>query len=354
MTNLSRIRQKMKEKSIDALFITGDENILYLSDFSFSDGALLILTDIAFLLTDFRYAEAARAAAKQDFAVVTPPSLLAFAEEVLTAHGVTHMGYEDADLSASRYFRYRDLFSCEMCPFSAEISALRAAKSADEVRRIKEAQRLTDMAFSHILSYLRPGLTETDVALELEFFMRKNGALRTSFDTIAVSGRASALPHGGPRRVPLENGSLTMDFGCVVDGYCSDMTRTVVIGKATPEERKVYHTVLSAQENALAAIRAGVTCASIDAIARQTIDCAGYKGAFGHGLGHGVGLFIHEAPRLSPSAGAALLESGNVVTVEPGIYLEGKYGCRIEDMVLVTETGFENLSHSTKELIEIG
>lgn len=353
MTSLARVRQKMKEKSIDALLVTGDENIFYLSDFAFSDGALLILEKEAFLLTDFRYLEAAKKKAGTLFTVETPKAFLAFMAETLKTAGASRLGYEDAALSAARYRRYSEFFALEMCPFSEELSSLRAVKTPEEVRRIKEAQRLTDEAFTHILSYISPDKTEVDVALELEFFMRKNGALRTSFDTIAVSGRQSALPHGTPRRMPLERGFLTMDFGCVVDGYCSDMTRTVVVGKATEEERKIYNTVLAAQENALAVIRAGITGASADAVARQTIEGAGYKGAFGHGLGHGVGLYIHEAPRLSPSATDCILECGNIVTVEPGIYLEGKCGCRIEDMVLVTENGCENLTHSEKTLIEL-
>ncbi|MCQ2385832.1 MAG: M24 family metallopeptidase, partial [Clostridia bacterium] len=190
--------------------------------------------------------------------------------------------------------------------------------------------------------------------LELEFFMRKNGASSTSFDIIAVSGESSALPHGKCRKQPLSHGFFTMDFGCTVDGYCSDMTRTVVMGKATSEMKRLYQTVLTAQEAALAAIKPGCLCRTADEIARNIIEQNGYHGAFGHSLGHGVGLYIHEKPNLSPNAGEKALEKGNVVTVEPGIYLMGKYGCRIEDMGMVTENGFDDFTHSPKELMEIG
>lgn len=217
------------------------------------------------------------------------------------------------------------------------------------------AQELTDAAFSHILTYLRRGVREIDVALELELFMRKNGADGLAFHTIAVSGAASALPHGVPRARELEQGFLTMDFGARFGGYCSDMTRTVVIGKADDEMKRLYETVLAAQRAALAAAKGGIGCRALDKAARDIIENAGYKGCFGHSLGHGVGLDIHESPRLAPSAAEdAVLCAGHVVTVEPGIYIEGKYGCRIEDMIAVNADGsIRNFTKSTKELLEI-
>ena len=199
-------------------------------------------------------------------------------------------------------------------------------------------------------------MTEIEVALELEFFMRRQGANGLAFDTIAVSGSASSLPHGVPRACKLEKGFLTMDFGARVGGYCSDMTRTIVIGKADAEIKKLYHTVLSAQLAALDAAKEGASCAGLDKIARDIIDANDcYKGAFGHSLGHGVGLLVHENPRLSPKASKDdRLQRGNVVTFEPGIYLESKYGCRIEDMVAIRPDGtVHNFTRSTKELIEL-
>ena len=196
-------------------------------------------------------------------------------------------------------------------------------------------------------------MTEIEVAAELEYFMRKSGADGFAFETIAVSGVSSSLPHGTPKNVKLRPGFLTMDYGARVGGYCSDMTRTVVIGKADAEMKKLYNTVLSAQQAALDFLRAGVDCAAADKVARDIID-KDYEGAFGHSLGHSVGLFIHESPNLSSRSVGRILRGGEVVTVEPGIYLSGKYGCRIEDMVLITENGIENFTKSPKELVEIG
>ena len=202
---------------------------------------------------------------------------------------------------------------------------------------------------------ITPDRTEIEVALELEFFMRAHGSEGTAFETIAVSGTNSSRPHGTPRDVKLEKGFFTMDFGARVDGYCSDMTRTVVIGKADEEMKRLYNTVLLAQTSAIDALRAGMKCFDADKVARDIIENAGYKGCFGHSLGHGVGLFIHETPRLSPaSAESELLLPGHVVTVEPGIYIEGKYGCRIEDMVTVLADGtIHDFTQSPKELIEL-
>ena len=199
---------------------------------------------------------------------------------------------------------------------------------------------------------MTPDMTEIEVALELEFFMKRSGAESLAFETIAVSGDASALPHGKPRNLKLLPGFFTMDFGAVVDGYCSDMTRTVIIGRADDEMRRLYSTVLSAQREALDVICEGMECHLVDTIARNIINGSGYSGCFGNGLGHGVGMYIHEAPRLSPR-GDAKLRAGQVVTVEPGIYITGKYGCRIEDMVAVTTNGCRNFTKSPKELIEL-
>ena len=234
------------------------------------------------------------------------------------------------------------------------IDGLREFKDAGEIEKMKAAQAITDAAFTHIVDFIRPDMTERQVALEIEFFMRSKGAECVAFDTIAVSGSASSMPHGVPRDVKLEKGFLTMDFGARYDGYCSDMTRTVVIGKADDDIRRLYNTVLEAQTTALAAAGPGESCARMDKIARDIIDGAGYVGTFGHSLGHGVGMYIHEEPRLSSRVPAdKLLTPGQVVTFEPGIYLSGKYGCRIEDMVAITENGIMDFTKSPKDLIEI-
>ena len=221
---------------------------------------------------------------------------------------------------------------------------------------MKKAQSITDAAFAHIIKFITPNMTEIEVALELEFFMRRMGSEGVAFDTIAVSGSASSLPHGVPRNVKLEKGFFTMDYGAKFDGYCSDMTRTVVLGKADADMKKLYNTVLTAQKAALEHIKEGNLCRDCDKIARDIIDNAGYKGRFGHSLGHGVGMYIHEAPTLSGKAPEDLrLTRGHVVTDEPGIYIEGLYGCRIEDMIAIMpdDGSTYDFTQSPKELIEL-
>ena len=196
-------------------------------------------------------------------------------------------------------------------------------------------------------------MTEIEVAAELEYYMKRHGSEMPAFDTIAVSGKSSSQPHGVPANRKLEQGFFTMDYGAKINGYCSDMTRTIVIGKADDEMKKLYNTVLRAQTEAEAAVKSGADCGEIDKIARDIIYGAGYEGRFGHGLGHGVGLLIHELPNQNMRSFGRKLVSGNVITVEPGIYLEGMYGCRIEDMLAVTDDGAVNLTNCTRELIEI-
>ena len=264
---------------------------------------------------------------------------------------------EETCVSLADHQRFCNAFDgCELISGASEIlKELRAVKTDEELRRITEAQRITDAAFLHILEFISPERTEKEVALELEFFMRKSGAEGVAFDTIAVSGASSSLPHGIPSDRKLQGGFLTMDFGAKYMGYCSDMTRTVVIGKADEEMKLVYETVLKAQTAALNGIHGGMSCRDADALARDVIREAGYGASFGHSLGHGVGMFIHEFPNLSPRAAeSSTLKTGHVVTVEPGIYLEGRFGCRIEDMIAILSDGsVHNFTKSPKELIEL-
>jgi Xaa-Pro aminopeptidase len=231
------------------------------------------------------------------------------------------------------------------------IWALRERKDPGELALIQAAQGITDGCFSYILNFIKPGRTEREIALEMFRHMMEQGAEGLAFDTICVSGVNSSLPHGVPTERRLEAGDfLTMDFGAMVGGYCSDMTRTVAIGHVTEEMSRVYHTVLEAQRKAIAAVKKGMICSQVDKRARNIIYGAGYEGCFGHGLGHSVGLDIHEEPRFSPACGRECQE-GMILTVEPGIYLEGKFGCRIEDMVFIGEDSVLNLTHSPKELM---
>jgi Xaa-Pro aminopeptidase len=358
MTQLQRFQDALKNSEFDAALISSELNQRYISGFNYTDGYILIGREKAYLLTDFRYIEAAHAEVK-DFEILMPNrSMLVEIAELIGENGYKKIAIEDAELSCKMLEAFR-----EKMPEGAELvfgaSAIltkqRMVKLPYELERIAKAQEITDLAFEHILGFINPNVTEIEVALELEFFMRRHGAEALAFDTIAVSGPASSLPHGVPTNVKLRAGFLTMDYGAKYEGYCSDMTRTVVIGKADEEIKKVYNTVLTAQKAALEQIHGGMLCRDADEIARSIIRDAGYGEAFGHSLGHGVGMFIHEAPSLAGRAPeTSVLEAGNVVTVEPGIYLAGKYGCRIEDMIAINEDGsIRDFTKSPKELIEL-
>ena len=360
MTQLKRLQKIMAERGIEGILLSSTLNQRYISKFNYDDGYIVVLQNKAYLLTDFRYLEAAEAQVNHDdFEIVTPNmSHLKYVAKIAEENKIAKILVEESALSID-YFSYFSNVAEGKVEYlggaSAILNEMRMVKTEEELDNMAEAQRITDAAFSHIISVLHPEMTEIDVALELEFFMRKNGAEKTSFDTIAVSGTASSMPHGVPRNVKLERGFLTMDFGCIYNGYCSDMTRTVVLGKADEDIKKVYYTVLEAQTKALEAAANGERgCYRLDEIARDIINGAGYVGRFGHSLGHGVGMFIHESPRLASGAKPeARLVTGNVVTFEPGIYIPEKYGCRIEDMAAITDNGIRNFTKSTKELIEL-
>ena len=353
--HIKRLREEMAKLGLDAVWITSPENHLYLSGFDNPDGWMLITMNRAFDFADFRYIEAAKREADPDCTVIMPQGgrkvyLLPLIEE----EGIRRIGYEDISLSCRSFELLKaDLPQCEFIPLGMTLEEIRAVKTEDEVEKIVRAQRIAEEAFEALLKNIRPDMTETEVADELEYQMKKRGSRKPSFDTIAVSGSNSSSPHGVPRNVTLEKGFLTMDFGAMCEGYHSDMTRTIVIGKADADMKRLYDTVLEAQLAALAAIREGESNAAMDKIARDIIDGAGYEGCFGHSLGHGVGLKIHETPNLSWGAGERTLKRMELVTVEPGIYIEGKYGCRIEDMVVVEPDGNRNLTKSPKEMIEI-
>ena len=359
MSRLNKFKAEMAKAGFDAAVISSHVNVRYLTDFDYHDGYVLVTKNRSYVLADFRYIEVARATVNADeFEVVMPEGgMLSELARLLDENDAKTVAYEDCTLACADLERMKKLFSGkELVPGASKIAdGLRLYKDAGEIERMKKAQAITDAAFAHIINVLTPNMTEIEAALELEFFMRKNGSEGVAFDTIAVSGSASSLPHGVPRNVKLEKGFFTMDFGAKFDGYCSDMTRTVVIGKADEDMKKLYNTVLKAQTEALAFLREGVACRDADTVARDIINNAGYEGRFGHSLGHGVGMYIHESPRLSQVARPEdILTRGHVVTVEPGIYIEGLYGCRIEDMVGVLPDGsIYNFTHSPKEMIEL-
>jgi Xaa-Pro aminopeptidase len=338
----------------DAAIIVSVHNRRYFAGFSSSDGLLFVTKSRACLLVDFRYIEAARASAQGCEVILLEnrrEQLLKLAQECC----VTSAAIEARELPVAEFMR----FKCELptvrfdesTALSDTIERLRMIKQVYEIENVKKAQEITDEAFSHILKFIKPGVAERELALEIEYFMRSHGAESVSFDLIVVSGENSALPHGVPGTRKIKSGDfVTMDTGAVVGGYCSDMTRTVAIGCVSAAMRHVYDTVLRAQLAAEQAIHAGVMCSAVDKIARDIIYDAGYQGCFGHGLGHSVGLQIHEEPRLSPLCGELLMKN-MLMTVEPGVYLEGMFGVRIEDLVLITDKGCEILTSSPKELM---
>lgn len=358
MNKTEIFKNKLADSGFDALLVTSEVNQYYVTGFYYQDGYAVVTKKGVYLITDFRYIEAAEAEANEGVKVMMPgkdETALGLIKGIVESDGAKTVAVEDATLALSWFDRIKKALadSCELVFGASELlDNMRTVKTAEELECIKKAQSITDAAFTHILNFITPDKTEIEVALELEFFMRRNGAEGLAFETIAVSGSASSQPHGVPRPVKLEKGFLTMDYGAKVNGYCSDMTRTVVIGRADDEMKRLYNAVLEAQLAGLAAAKKGVLCADVDKVARDIINNAGYEGCFGHGLGHGVGMYIHEAPRVS-YVSKATLEVGNVVTVEPGIYLSGKYGCRIEDMIAITEDGIYDFTQSPKELIEI-
>lgn len=356
---IDRLYKVMDELGVDAVLLTDGYNIHYLSGYKGHTGCMLVLENSIYILTDSRYTEQVGIEAPDVKCVDIGMEGYAKRLSGLIGDNIK-LGFENNEISYMKYNAFRAAFSDSVCliPLDGNIDKLRQVKEASEIEYLAAAEKIGDKAFAEITEYIRDnkkhGITELDVALELEYSMRKYGALGTSFDTIAASGNNSSLPHATPTKRVIRDGDfLTMDFGCIYEGYCSDMTRTVYIGD-TPSDKQleVYNTVLKAQLAALEIIKPGIECSKVDACARDIIAAAGYGDYFGHGLGHSVGLFIHEEPRFSRKC-EDILEPGNVITVEPGIYLPGEFGVRIEDMIVVTENGYRNLAKSPKELIKL-
>ncbi len=348
------VREYMAQNGIDCIFVNSPENFKYFSGYHNPDGYMVISDEEAVAFSDFRYIEAAR---NESFANCGVEMLSdGAAAKYISNKGFRTVAIENEKLTVRQFASLKKQLEDEDCTFvdlGSYFDLVRSVKDDYEVESIVRAQRIAEKALDHVLGILTPDMTETEVAAELEYQMKKNGSENPAFDTIAVSGKASSVPHGVPRNVKLEKGFLTMDFGAKINGYCSDMTRTVCIGKADDDMKRLYDTVLKAQLAAIEAIGPGSDSGNNDKIARDIINNAGYEGCFGHSLGHGVGLLIHELPNQSVRTFGKKLVPGNIVTAEPGIYVEGKYGCRIEDMILVTETGNRDLTEAPKELIEI-
>ncbi|MCL2002781.1 MAG: Xaa-Pro peptidase family protein [Oscillospiraceae bacterium] len=357
---LQKIRSMLAEKDLDGLMLTGDVSRFYASGMRTSAGVVLITPLDGVFITDFRYAEAARAKLGGLFRVEqntverkTAKIILEFLPrvrrlgveaDVLTLKGAEGWKKSFADLGCK---------AVKLIPAEDGIHALRAVKDSSEIDAMRQAQRIAERTLDEILPLLRPGTTERAVCAEIVYRLIQNGAEKPSFDPIVASGPNGSMPHAVPSGRAIQKGDfVTMDFGCVYNGYCSDMTRTVAVGGADGKMREVYSLVLAAQVAGIAAARAGAVGKDIDAAARNIITAAGYGDNFGHGFGHGLGLEVHESPNANPAEEKAL-PAGAVISAEPGVYLPGKFGVRIEDVLVLTETGCENLMTAPKELVVV-
>jgi Xaa-Pro aminopeptidase len=351
---LTRLRARLPEAGVDAVLLTKPQNIAYVSGFVGSAGTALITATDAYLVLDFRYVEQAGLQAPAFRRVRATGPLLDAAGELLKELSITRVGVEADVLPVGAFRRLQaSLAPGEVIPLDG-LDRIRWQKDRDEIAALRQAAAIADDALTAVLPLIRPGAVERDIAIELEHRLRRSGSERLPFELIVASGPRSALPHGlASDRVMGPGEFVTLDFGAVVGGYHSDCTRTVVTAPVTDQHRDIYELVRSAQAEALAALRPGMTGREADAVARTRIAAAGYGEAFGHSLGHGVGLQVHEGPTLSPRE-EAVLAPGMVVTVEPGVYLPNWGGVRIEDLVVVTETGCDVLTRLPKGLCEVG
>ncbi|RFA32793.1 Xaa-Pro dipeptidase [Virgibacillus dokdonensis] len=353
MSKLTKLKQALEAKKLDGILISSGINRRYMTGFTGTAGvALISLTDARFI-TDFRYTNQANEQIA-DFTVVEhKQGLNEEIKQQLKIMGIKKLGFEQDHVTYSEYTTFNDTFEVELIPVNNMVESLRIFKTNDELAIMKKAAKIADDAFDHIQSYIKPGVREIDISNELEFFMRKQGATSSSFDIIVASGYRSALPHGVASNKKIQSGELvTMDYGALYQGYCSDITRTVAVGEINDQLHSIYHIVLEAQLRGVTAIKPGVTGKEADAATRDYIKENGYGEFFGHSTGHGLGMEVHEAPSLSFKSEKPL-EKGMVVTVEPGIYIPEVGGCRIEDDVVLTETGNERLTLAPKELIQL-
>ncbi|MDC3415496.1 M24 family metallopeptidase [Aquibacillus salsiterrae] len=353
MGKLTQLRESLKENGLDGLLITSTVNRQYITGFTGTAGVVLITEKEALLITDFRYIEQATEQAKS-FKIIEhkQPIGLEISDQVKKL-SISRLGFEKNDITYATYEQYKEEIPTELIPTSGIVEKIRLIKKEDEINILKDAAKIADAAFDYILTFIKPGVKEIEVSNELEFYMRKQGATSSSFDIIVASGHRSALPHGVASDKEIKSGELvTLDFGALYKGYCSDITRTVAVGKIDEQLLTIYQTVLEAQMKGMAGIKAGISAKEADALTRDHIEEKGFGQYFGHSTGHGIGLEVHEGPGLSYRSNQ-LLEPGMVVTVEPGIYIPGVGGCRIEDDTVVTKDGNEKLTFSPKELITL-
>ena len=355
MNNIARIQAALAQNDLDALLIFDEKNQRFAAGFPFTDGAVVVGREKAWLLTDSRYIEAAEKAAGDCAAVQLfdrEHPLMARIGAALAEAKAERIGAEEESLSHARWANLEKRLGVRLRPAQSILRTLRASKTEEEIQSMIRAQRISEKALEEVLPVIRPGMTEREVMAELVYRMLKNGSEGNSFDPIVVTGKKTSMPHGVPGDEVIREGDfITMDFGSLKDGYCSDMTRTVAVGYATEEMRNVYDIVLRAQLAGIAAARAGIPGKEIDAAARRVITEAGYGPYFGHGFGHSLGLDIHEPPVAGPT-GEALMAENDLCSAEPGIYLPGKFGVRIEDVMILRADGAEVITKAPKtELI---
>lgn len=344
----------LKKNKIDCLLVTDINHVRYLSGFSGSNGMVLLAPPKAYFLTDFRYLVQAQKEVKDCTVIIADRELTSELPKLPIFSRKIRVGVEAAFVSLKLQEQLKDLLpKVDFRPTENLIESLAVVKDGEEIRRIKKAVRIADQAFSEILEYLKPGAKEKDIALELEYCMRSHGADGAAFDIIVASGQRSSMPHGKASDKKLRKGDfVTIDFGAIYKGYTSDVTRTVVLGKATQKQKRIYDIVLTAQKKSCRAAKPGLACSRLDGVARDVIMKSGYGDNFGHGLGHGIGMIVHDHPTLNPRS-TDILREGMVVTIEPGIYIPNWGGVRIEDDVLITASGGQVLSKSPKDLLEL-
>ena len=353
MKNIEKYQSLLETGEVDALLLTSVYNRLYAAQYRVAEGVAVVTREGAYYFTDSRYIEAAEKNLKGFTVRMTHPgsSEIERINEVIGEHTIKKLGFEENDMTYGDYLRYNEALHAVLVPMQAKIDAFRATKEPREIELMRKAQAITDQTFSELCKIIQAGMTEKELEAELLYRLYKHGAEGPSFDPIVVSGPNTSLPHGVPGERKLDFGDfITMDFGCIYGGYCSDMTRTVALGFVSEEMDKVYKTVLKAQLAGIAATKAGVAGRDIDGAARKVIADAGYGDYFGHGYGHSLGILIHEAPNAN-TRNDQPMPAGAVVSAEPGIYLPGKFGVRIEDVTVITETGCEVLTKSPKNLI---
>ena len=353
MSRFDKIAARLDDYGLDAMMVTSEPNRLYATGFHSTAGMAIVTTDGSYFFTDSRYIEAAsrRIDNCQVLENTREKPVSALACEVIARHNIQKLGFEEAYTTVEEYNGWREKLPCELVPGSGLLTELRAVKDQGEIDTLIAAQRIAEKALTEVLSFIRVGRTEKEIAAFLQYQMLLGGAEKMSFDPIVVSGANSSMPHGVPTDKAVEAGDfLTMDFGCIYNGYCSDMTRTVAVGHVGEEMERVYDAVLRAQAAGIAVAKAGVSGAEIHAAGEAVLAAAGYGAYFGHGFGHGVGVEIHEAPNASP-ANAKPLPAGAVISAEPGIYLPGRFGVRIEDVLVLKEGGCEDITLAPKELL---